>query len=376
VGLSGKGYGPGGLADRMRNPAGAQYRDFDAFLAARPKGKPFCFWFGDHRPHRAYRPGSGVEAGLNPARVIVPPYLPDNDTVRSDICDYLAATQAFDRQAGEILAALERAGELDDTLIVMSGDNGWPFPRCKATVYDSGTHQPLVVRWGRQTPPGRTVDDFVSLADLAPTFLEAAGISPSKDMTARSLVPLLRSTKSGQVDPKRDHVLTCMETHAAGRPLADGRYVGYPMRSFITLDFHYIRNFRPERWPAGDPAAAGVLPSREQLTKNTFAAFGDVDAGPTKAWLVLHRDEPATSPLAERALGKRPARELYDLRKDPYELKNVAEDPAYREVVASLDTRLMDELKATGDPRATGGGDAFEHYRQDGKPKGKAKPAR
>jgi arylsulfatase A-like enzyme len=310
---------------------------------------------------------------LDPAKVIVPPYLPDNDTVREDICDYLAASQEFDRQAGAIIAALERTGELDDTLIVMSGDNGWPLPRCKATLYDSGTHQPLAVRWGGKVPQGRSVDDLVGLADLAPTFLEAAGLPVPKTMTARSLVPLLRSAKSGQVEPQRDHILTCMETHVPCRVLADGSRGGYPMRSILTRDFHYVRNFRADRWPAGDPQGATTVLTFEKLAKDTSAAFADVDAGPTKAWLVLHRDEPAVRALADRAFGKRAARELYDLRTDPFELRNVAEDPAYKAIVSALDARLMAELKATGDPRATGGGDEFEHYGQGRKPALKTK---
>jgi uncharacterized sulfatase len=181
-------------------------------------------------------------------------------------------------------------------------------------------------------------------------------------------MPLLQSTKSGQVDLQRDHVLTCMETHVPCHALADGSLGGYPMRSIITKDFHYIRNFRPDRWPAGDPQDAAVTLSYDPLAKDTFATFADVDAGPTKAWLVLHREEPAIRPLAARAFDKRPARELYNLRNDPYELKNVAEDPAYREIVSTLDARLMAELKATNDPRATGAGDEFDHYGQGRKP--------
>jgi arylsulfatase A-like enzyme len=373
VGLTGKGYGPGGLADRARNPAGPSYRSFEAFLAARPKGKPFCFWFGSHKPHRPYRPGSGAQSGIEPAKVVVPPYLPDNDVVRQDICDYLAECQALDRQAGAVLASLERTGELDDTLIVMTGDNGWPFPRSKATLYATGTHQPFVVRWGRKAPPGRTLEDFVSLADLAPTFLEAAGLPVPETMTARSLLPLLCSTKPGQVDANRDHVLTGMETHVPCRALADGTRGGYPMRSIITMDHHYIRNFRPDRWPAGDPQEPGVVLGFQQIAKDTHALFADVDSGPTKAWLVLHQGEPAVKPMAEWAFGKRPARELYDLQKDPYELKNVADDPAYRKIAAELDARLMAELKAAGDPRATGSGDEFDRYGQGRRPAPKTK---
>ena len=358
VGLAGKGYGPGTDEGRPHNAAGPSFKSFDAFLAARPKDKPFCFWLGSRFPHRPFAPGSGAKRGIDPAQVVVPPYLPDNDTVRGDICDYYLASQFFDREAGEVLAALEKTGELDSTLIVMTGDNGWPFPRCKATCYDTGTHQPLAVRWGSHVKGGRAVDDFVSLADLAPTFLEAAGLTPPPAMTARSFLKVLLSGKSGQVDPARDHVLTGMERHVThGRDDGDQRGVGYPMRTIVTRDFHYIRNFRSDRWPAADPPA-GAMPGFDEFAKNTYAGFPDVDAGPSKAWLLTHRDDPAF----RRAFGKRPARELYDLRKDPFELTNVADDPAYADTVKELDARLTAELKATDDPRAAGSGDEFDRY--------------
>ncbi len=358
VGLTGKGYGPGTDEGRSNNAAGPHFQSFARFIAARPKGKPFCFWLGSHFPHRPYQPGSGVKNGLDPAKVVVPPYLPDNATIRGDICDYYLAAQTFDREAGETLAELEKTGEIDNTLIVITGDNGWPFPRCKATCYNTGTHQPLAVRWGARVRGARVVDDFVSLADLAPTFLEAARLTPPPTMTAHSLLNVLFSDKSGQIDPTRDHVLTGMERHVTrGRDDGDQRGVGYPMRTLITKDFHYIRNFRPHRWPVGDPPA-GKVPDFDELARKTYAGFPDVDAGISKAWLLTHRDDPAF----ERAFGKRPARELYDLRKDPFELKNIAEDPAYAGTVKELDTRLVAELKATHDPRATGAGDEFDRY--------------
>jgi uncharacterized sulfatase len=263
---------------------------------------------------------------------------------------------------------LEKTGEFDNTLIVMTGDNGWPFPRCKATCYDSGTHQPLAIRWGTRVKGGRTIDDFVSLADLAPTFLEAAGLTPPAAMTARSLLNVLLSDKSGLVDPARDHVLTGMERHVPrGRVDGDQTGVGYPIRTLITADYHFIRNFRPDRWPAGDPPA-GTMPGFDVLANNTYAGFPDVDAGISKAWLLIHRDDPAF----QRAFGKRPARELYDLRKDPFEMYNLAEDPASADIVGNLESRLTTELTATGDPRAAGAGDTFDHY--PGPPDKKPKP--
>ena len=361
VGMSGKGYGPGSNEGRSRNAAGPAFKNFDAFLAARPEGKPFCFWFGSHNPHRAYSPGIGIRSGIDPTKVFVPPYLPDNAITRSDICDYLHQAEQFDQQCAAILATLEKTGELDNTLIVVSGDNGWPFPRSKATCYDSGTHQPLAIRWGARVKGGRSVDDFVSLSDLAPTFLEAAGQPVPPTMTARSLMPLLLSDKSGHVDSTRDHTLTGMERHVVrGRTDGEQKNVGYPMRTLITKDFHYIRNFKPDRWPAGDPPKE-PLPSFEKVAADTYAAYPDCDSGPTKALLVTRRDD-GVKPFAERAFGKRPARELYDLRHDPYELKNIAEDPAYADTVKDLDARLLAELKATGDPRASGGGDAFDGF--------------
>ena len=223
----------------------------------RPKEKPFCYWFGSHQPHRNYPRDCGVKHGLDPAKVVVPPYLPDSDVVRRDICDYYYQSEEFDRQPGECLAAVEKIGEMDNTLIVISGDNGWPFARSKATLYDTGTHQPLAICWPGYIQPGRTIDDFVSLADSSADISRSGRRAPCPaTMTGRSLLDVLLSGKSGQVDPARDHVLTMMERHAPnGRKDGDQENVGYPKRSILTKEFHYIRNFKPDRWPAGDPPA-------------------------------------------------------------------------------------------------------------------------
>lgn len=360
VGLSGKGYGPGTNQGRPHNAAGPGFKSFKEFLEVRPKDQPFCFWFGSSNPHRPYKAGSGEKAGLDPGKVIVPPYLPDSEVTRGDIADYFLEVQNFDKECAAAIALLEKSGELENTIIVMTGDNGWPFPRSKATCYDTGTHQPLAIRWGARVQGGRNVEDFVSLGDLAPTFLEAAGLEVPATMTARSLLPVLLSAQSGQVDPTRTHTFTGMERHARkGRSDGSQTNVGYPMRTIITKDFHLIRNFKPDRWPAGDPPT-GPLPDFDKLATNTYSAFPDCDLGLTKAFLLSHREEEAVQPLAERAFGKRPERELYDLQKDPFELHNVAEDPAYSDTLKELDARLMSELQVTGDPRVIGGGEKLD----------------
>ncbi|HTM48456.1 MAG TPA: sulfatase [Bryobacteraceae bacterium] len=365
IGFTRKGWGPGSEAasQRSRNPAGPRFKDFAAFLEARPKGKPFCFWFGSTDPHRQYKWETGVRSGMKLADVKVPPYLPDSEIVRKDICDYYFAVQRFDRETGELLEMLDRIGELENTLVVMSGDNGWPFPRSKATLYEQGTHVPLAIAWPGKIPPARVVEDFVSLSDLAPTFLEAAGLKPPPEMTGRSLMPILKSRKSGRVESKRDHVLTGMERHVPCRGETKG---GYPMRAIRNGRYHYIRNFKPDRWPGGDPNGLekpGAQPfTYKQLAANTGVGLADIDSGPAKADLTLRREEPSVKPLYEMSAGKRPGQELYDLRNDPYQLHNVAKDPKYAAVVKKLDAQLMAELRATADPRVGPNPDIFDSY--------------
>ncbi len=344
VGHYRKAFGPG--RDRPRPVAGRRFDSVDAFFKARPAGKPFCFWFGSSDPHRDYAWQSGLKSGMKLEDVQVPPGLPDAPAVRTDICDYYFEVQRFDREVGELLDRIRAMGELDRTLVFMTGDNGWPFPRGKATLYDPGTHAPLAVMWGDRIPKGRVVDDFVSFVDFAPTILEAAGLAPLEAMTGRSLMPLLTSKQGGQVDPARDHVITGKERHTRAQREHPG---GTPMRALRTRAFLYIHNFAPDRWPAGDPA--GSLHG---------AALSDIDAGPTKRYLVEHRDDPAVRPLYDLACAKRPADELYDLAKDPHQLDNVAGRPDYADTVKKFRAQLMAELKAIGDPRATGGGREFD----------------
>ena len=353
VGCTRKGWGPGRIepGGRTRNPAGPKSKNFATFLEARPEGAPFCFWFGSQDPHRGYKWESGVQSGMDLSNVDVPACLPDSETVRKDLCDYYWEVQRFDREVGELLDLLTQSGELENTLIIMTGDNGLPFPRCKSNLYDLGTNVPLAVRWPTRLEGGRTVTDFVSLQDLAPTFLEAAGLTPPSTMTGRSVLNILTSNKSGRVERRRDHVLTGKERHAWVR--LDGR--GYPSRAIRTDDFLYIRNFEPERWPAGHPVDGGEPYYSDR-------AYGDIDDGPSKTYMLEHRDDPEVERLFELAFEKRPAEELYDLRADSSQLTNVADRPEYAKTRRELASRLMAELKATDDPRGRGQGDAFDRY--------------
>ena len=256
----------------------------------------------------------------------MPPNLPDAPETREDYADYLGEAQAFDAYVGVIMARLEQSGELANTIVVISGDHGAPgFPGGKCNLYDTGTGVALITS-APGGVGGRVVDDFVNLNDLCPTFLEAAGLPVPKGVEGKSILPLIRGEKSGQIDPARDHVLTGRERHVGD---ARAGSLPYPSRALRTADYLYVRNFAPERWPMGDPGAAtDPSPDRGKLTNVTRYAFADMDAGPTKAWLVLHKTDPAAKWYYEFAFAKRPGEELYDLRTDPGQLKNVAADPA------------------------------------------------
>jgi arylsulfatase A-like enzyme len=368
VGFTRKGWAPGkeNLGGRTQNPAGKRYTGFDEFMSARTAGQPFCFWFGSIDPHRAYDRDAGIRARKDPAKVRLPRELPDNDVTRRDMLDYFTEIERFDREVGEILEKLRKSGELDQTLVVITADNGRPFPRGKATVYDAGTHIPLAIRWpGGIKNPGRKIDDFVSLTDLAPTFLDLLGFEGLPDRTGKSLRPIFESDRAGRVDPSRDHVLTGMERHTACRDVGPNLpRGGYPMRALRTSDFLLIHNFESGRWPMGDWLALekdkAQWPTFEQLSSNTHLTFGDCDAGPSKAWLILNREKAEKE--FQLAFGKRAEFELYDLKNDRDQLVNVAADPAYKSRIDEMKMQLDKHLKETKDPRTTGQGDIFSRF--------------
>lgn len=355
--------------------------NFRDFLAAREANKPFCYWFGPTNVHRTWVKGSGKKLwGIDPDTLKgrMPPYLPDVPEVREDLADYFGEIAAWDHAIGLLIEAVEKAGELDNTLIVISGDHGAPgFPHGKCNLYGFGTGVCLSVT-GPGVQGGRVVDDFVNLTDLAPTFLEAAGLPVPEVMTGRSLWPVLKSDKQGLVDPQRTWVVTGRERHVES---ARADFTPYPQRALRTAEHVLIVNFRPDRWPMGDPYGldSSSPPTAEEITETTRVTHPDEDAGPTKAWLVGVRHSAEWEKHYQWVYGKRPKYELYDLRQDPHETKNVADDPAYAAVKADLEKRLMAELSRTGDPRLIDDGKFFETAPMAGpvpdepKPKGKGK---
>lgn len=366
VGFTGKPWGPGNwkISDWKRNPAGPAYNNkkldppasginkvdyaanFKDFLQKRPKGKPFCFWYGGTEPHRAYAKGIGLKKGKKLKDVEVPPFLPDTEEIRSDLLDYAFEIEWFDHHLAQMIQYLEEIGELENTIILVTADNGMPFPRAKANLYEYGTHVPFAVRWGAQIKGGRVVDDLVGFVDVAPTFLEAAGLKVHPQMSGKSFMNILLSDKKGQVDPARIKVFTARERHSSSRV----KNLGYPCRAMIKGNFLYIRNFAPDLWPAGDPRGVGGDPF----------GYYDIDGSPSKTFLI--KNEQKFPHLFQLAVGKRPEDELYDLAKDPGNLKNLAGEARHQKLLNEMRQELEAYLRETGDPRVMGKGDIFETY--------------
>jgi uncharacterized sulfatase len=248
-----------------------------------------------------------------------------------DIADYLFEIEWFDDELSRVLATLDEAGELDNTVIVYTADNGMPFPRAKSNNYEYGTHVPMAIRWGDVIKGHQQVTDFISLTDLAPTFLDLAGISIPGEMTGKSFKEQLLAGRSGRIDKQRNVAFSGFERH-----IVDARIENrsYPSRALHTDNHLYIKNLQPDRWPAGRPPA-----------------LVDIDDGsPSKVQLILQKAD--FEKFWNLAGAKRPAEELYDLRKDTGQITNIAADPEYYPVKQDLEKRLANEMQKTGDPCA------------------------
>lgn len=373
TGFTGKGWGPGvykGIvqsfsSDEKGNPAGFNSynkiklkppysgisnidyaANFEDFLHKKPDGQPFCFWLGTKEPHRVYEKDSYKKAGKALDGIKVQGFLPDNEVIRGDLADYSLEVEWFDKQLGKSIKLLEDKGLLDNTLIIITSDHGMPFPRVKGQVYEEAFHVPLVVCWGKKVKAGSVISDFISFPDIAPTILEAAGIDRHKQMIGKSFLKILRSEKDGRVDKARDHVLLGKERHDLGRTDGELLSVSYPARAIRTDKYLYVRNFKPERWPVGDPEYG----------------FLNCDDSPSKTYIMAQENNPTESYYFNLCFGKRPSEELYDIENDPDCLHNLSSEAKFVGIKDKLWKQMQKELKDQQDPRILGEGDIFDFY--------------
>ena len=366
VGFTAKGWGPGIAVDaegNQRELTGKRYNEhkleppanhiseidyaanFEAFLDDRLNDDPFVFWYGGLEAHRAFEYGAGLRvASKDPSEIDhVPAFWPDVDSVRIDMLDYAFEIEHFDQHLAKMLDLLEARGELDNTLVVVTADNGMPFPRIKGQAYELSNHLPLAMMWpaGIQEA-GREIEEFVSFIDFAPTFLDLAGLDPEAEgmqpIQGRSLTPLFVNSEAAH----SDFVLIGKERHDVGRP-EDG---GYPMRGIVSGDYLYIRNFKTDRWPSGDPVT-GYL---------------NCDGSPTKTVCLQRREVAEEHSYWAMSFGKRPEEELYNVKEDPDCVNNLADNEDYADQKMAMHDRMVAELTAQSDPRMLGNGDIFDAY--------------
>ncbi|MFT4550782.1 MAG: N-sulfoglucosamine sulfohydrolase [Verrucomicrobiales bacterium] len=370
TGHTGKGWSPGNYkaGGRTQNPAGPSFRatkgnyaeGFKSFLAQRPKEQPFCFWFGSHDPHRGFEKGSGLKSGKTLGQAEVPAFLPDTAEIRSDLLDYAFEVERFDRDCGKMLALLKQTGELENTLIIITSDNGMAFPYAKANCTEFGIHMPLAVSWKRRIPGSRRIEDPVSFLDLTATIHEIANLEAPKEfpLSGKSLLTTLSSKKSGSVGLNPDGVLAGRERHSSSRY----NTLSYPQRSLRAGRYLLIKNLKPDRWPAGPSQKFTGKPGSKLGPKD--GGYHDIDACPTLSFLIKNKEDSQIGTFLDLAVRKRPAIELYDIKNDPGCLRNLADDAEHAAARSQLIKVLEQKLSQTNDPRSGPDGDIFETYKR------------
>jgi N-sulfoglucosamine sulfohydrolase len=285
--------------------------------------KPFLLLIGFTDPHRAGKgfanqqkyPASVPAEKLDPAKLPVPYFLPDQPEVRAELAEYYQSVTRMDYGVGLLMKVLADTKTADDTLVIFLSDNGIPFPGAKTTLYDPGLNLPLVIKKpGQKT--GVVNSAMVSWTDIAPTVLDWAGVKKPAALPGRSVLPFLEREKPDGWDV----VYGSHQFHEVT--------MYYPMRMVRTRTHKYILNLAHE---LEYPHASDLW---ESATWQGILKRGDLQMGRRSVEAYLHR----------------PKEELYDLTADPEELTNLAADPKAAAVLAGLRARLRDWQKATDDP--------------------------
>ncbi|SOE19716.1 uncharacterized sulfatase [Spirosomataceae bacterium TFI 002] len=330
------------------------FANFQYFMENVRGEKPFFFWYGGTEPHRVYEKDSWKRTNKQLKDVTVPDFLPDNEVVRGDLLDYAVEIEWFDTHLGKMLQYLEEIGELENTIVIVTADNGKPFPRAKANAYEYGIHVPLAIRYPKDFGQNRVVNDMVGFTDFAPTILELTQSKPQQMMpiSGRSFVDILKQNKNAT---KNQFVFSGRERHSSSR----FENWGYPQRAVRGGDYLLVWNMKPERWPSGSPQKLGengdLFPKYGLNDKGEFiadGAFTDIDDCPTKSYLIEHHeDEPYFFNLS---MAKRPEFEMYNVENDPSCLNNLSNDKSTSQQFTLLKTALIDELNKSNDPRVVG----------------------
>ena len=299
-------------------PAGEGVRSF----ITKDSTQPFCLFLCSHNPHAPWTTGDASQ--FDPKKITLAPVQHDNPRTREATTRYLAEVSDLDREVGEILKMLAETGRDQDTLVMFSSEQGWALGYAKWTNWNLGVHTGLLARWPGRIRPGSTTDALVQMADVVPTFIDAAGGDPaSYKLDGSSFLPVLE----GKATEHRKYVYGMHNNVPEGEP--------YPIRSIRDGEFHYLLNLTPD----------ASYHEKHVMAANSRLVW----------WPALKEAADKGDPRAKELMDKyhhRPAEELYRVDKDPYELKNLAGDAAHAKVKARLRTELERWMAEQKDPGA------------------------
>ena len=277
------------------------------------KSQPFFAVFNHTGTHESQN-WNITNIKTDPKKVVVPPYYPDNEVIRANLAKMYDNIARLDSVVGVLISELEREGELDNTIIFFWGDHGDGLPRAKRWLYDSGLKIPLIIKWPDRSNAGKVDDRLISSIDFGPTVLSLAGIPVPAHMQG---IPF-----SG------DQAATPRDAVYAARDRVDESYD--MIRSVRTKDYLYIRNYYPnEPFPIWVPYLSNMPIYKEMLRLD---AEGKLTV-PQKSWMAYSR----------------PPEELYDVKTDPHQVKNLINDPELKTILDDLRNRHRQWTLETGD---------------------------
>jgi len=290
------------------------------FLDGAPEGKPFFLWLSFNDPHHPWD-ADAIPEPHDPAQLELPPYLPDLPGVRADLARYYNEVSRMDGEFQSVLDVLAERGFGDDTIVVFMGDNGYAFPHGKGSLYDPGLHVPLLMRWPAVVERGSTTGELISCEDIAPTLLEAAGVSVPEEMSGHSFVKLLR----GEAFEGRKYIFGERGPHGSATMSETTKANGFDLsRCVRSQRFKLIYNCTPHQEyapvdSANDPGWQEMVAAHQE---------GTLDAALSRAYF--------THP--------RPVHEFFDLERDPGELENLAGRSELAEVERELRVALQEKM--------------------------------
>lgn len=303
----------------------ADVAEFDAAgireFIARDDDQPFCLVVAFNSPHAPWTVGD--PGGFDPELLELPPFLADTPRTRVDFARYLAEIEVLDEQVGGVLEALEEAGRAEETIVLFTSEQGAQFPGAKWTNWNSGVHTGMVVRWPGRVDAGTRTAALVQYGDVLPTLIEAVGgeVDPV-GFDGTSFLPVLE----GQRRRHRDFAYAMHNNVPEGPP--------YPIRSVTDGRFHYIRNLDPE----------ALYIERHLMGRSEHNPYWST-------WMFNAADDPEALAKIERFM-RRPAEHLYDMEADPFEMKNLADDPAHAPTLKKLSDALDAWMRQQNDPGA------------------------